>query len=160
MGGALHEIPVRDLIPLATYPVTDPRIAQLHDLVSRYGVLRPLIVTEDRYIVDGNKLHTVMMMLGHQTAPAWVLEGTQSRHPLDFTMLQNLHSILNLRLPYTYGSAIDPMLDTLRLELTQAIISMMPGTVVSEEAPRRKRGRGRPRKEESQAVSANAGGAS
>lgn len=148
MGGVLHEIPVKDLIPLATYPITDPRIAQLHELVSRYGVLRPLIVTEDRYIVDGNKLHTVMMMLGHQTAAAWVLEGTRQRHPLDFTSLQNLHSILNLRLPYTYASAIDPMLDTLRLELTQAIISMMPETMIAEESPRKRRGRGRPRKDE------------
>lgn len=143
MQGALEEVLVRNLTPLVTYPVNDSRIAQLYELVAKYGILRPIVATEDYYILDGNKLHTVLMLLGYNTAHVYVLKGTRGRHPLDLTVLQNLHSMLNVRLPYSYSTAIDPMLDILRYDMTQAIIRGMPETLADPKVLGRRRRRAR-----------------
>ncbi len=116
------------LRPLMSYPMTDPRIMQLNRLVAEYGILRPLVISSDNYILDGNKLYTVLVATNQEEAPAWVIPGIERINPLDFSKLYNIHSILNLRLPYTHTSAIEPLLDTLRLELSHYIVGLLPKT--------------------------------
>lgn len=122
-----REAYLSELTPLVSYPITDPSIIQLQQLVRDFGILRPIVCAinqEGRYIiVDGNKLFSALVMLNYENAPIWLVPQEQ---PLERPQLWNLYTILNNRLPFTYRNAIDPLLDTMRLELTSAIIHALP----------------------------------
>jgi len=71
---------------------TDPEIIRLADSIRDNGVLEPIIVTLDNYIVSGHRRHCAAQLAGRATIPCRKIPVTRSEDPDRFLVLLREHN--------------------------------------------------------------------
>ncbi|SMC28305.1 ParB-like nuclease domain-containing protein [Desulfacinum hydrothermale DSM 13146] len=116
----LKMIPLRDIRPVKTYSPKDPAVQVLVVRIRKVGFLNPLIVDNNKNILDGDKRYAALVAMYGQdwTAPVVVVGALGEKDSMA------VRALLNTPLKFAEDDLsvfIDPYLDALRSAFLQRL---------------------------------------